>query len=86
MIRSIFAVFTVVAALGFSAALAASQGNGNGSNASSSGATHGAFADVNGNFGNLTPGAHGGGDIPGATGYNNSHVSVPPTPSPSSNH
>ena len=43
--------------------------------------THGAFADVNGNFGFLgedggTPGYHNGavGQDPGATGYNNSHV------------
>ena len=64
-------------------------GSGDGSNASSSGATHGAFADVNGNFGVLgseggTPGAHGAvGQEPGATGYNNSNVPEPPTPSPS---
>jgi hypothetical protein len=43
------------------------------------GATHGAFANVNGNFGWLgalggTPGYHGAvGQEPGATGYNNSH-------------
>jgi hypothetical protein len=49
--------------------------------ASPCGATHGAFADVNGNFGFLgqvggTPGYHGGatGQQPGATGYNNSHT------------
>ena len=52
-----------------------------GSSASPCGATHGAFADVNGNFGFLgevggTPGYHGGavGQDPGATGYNNSHT------------
>jgi hypothetical protein len=49
--------------------------------ASYSGATHGAFANVNGNFGWLgalggTPGYHHGavGQDFGATGYNNSHV------------
>ena len=48
---------------------------------SSCGATHGAFANVNGNFGFLgqdggTPGYHNGatGQDPGATGYNNSHT------------
>jgi hypothetical protein len=45
---------------------------------SQSGACHGAFADVNGNFGWLgplggTPGYHDAvGQVPGATGYNNS--------------
>ena len=45
---------------------------------SSSGACHGAFANVNGNFGWLgplggTPGYHDAvGQEPGATGYNNS--------------
>lgn len=51
-----------------------------GSQASACGAIHGAFADVNGNFGWL--GAEGGaagyhgvtGQEPGATGYNNSHT------------
>jgi hypothetical protein len=45
------------------------------------GAVHGAFANVNGNFGFLgeeggTPGYHNGavGQEPGATGYNNSHT------------
>jgi hypothetical protein len=48
--------------------------------ASCEGATHGAFADVNGNFGWLgedggTPGHYGAvGQEPGATGYRNSHV------------
>jgi hypothetical protein len=43
------------------------------------GSAHGAFANVNGNFGWLgelggTPGYHGAvGQQPGATGYNNSH-------------
>jgi hypothetical protein len=54
---------------------------GDGSNASSCGAVHGAFADQNGNFGFLgqdggTPGYHNGavGQDPGATGSNNSHT------------
>lgn len=48
------------------------------------GATHGAFANVNGNFGWLgdlggTPGYHGAvGQTPPATGYNNSHVDCNP--------
>lgn len=53
---------------------------GDGSHASACGAIHGAFADVNGNFGWL--GAEGGaagyhgvvGQASGATGYNNSHT------------
>lgn len=59
-------------------ALAAGSEN---SQASDCGAGHGAFADVNGNFGFLgevggTPGYHGGatGQEAGATGYNNSHL------------
>lgn len=54
---------------------------GDGSQASACGAVHGAFADVNGDFGFLgqaggTPGFHNGavGQEPGATGYNNSHT------------
>lgn len=49
--------------------------------ASPCGAVHGAFADVNNNFGFLgplggTPGYHDAvGQAPGATGYNNSHSS-----------
>jgi hypothetical protein len=50
-------------------------------NASPCGATHGAFANVNGNFGEVlgaggTPVYHDGavGQEVGATGYNNSHV------------
>lgn len=52
--------------------------------ASECGATHGAFASVNGNFGWLgelggTPGYHGAvGQETGATGYNNSHVDCSP--------
>lgn len=59
-------------------------GSGN-SNASACGATHGAFADVNGNFGFLgdlggTPGYHDGavGQEQGATGSNNSSVDCNP--------
>ncbi len=54
------------------------------SQASYCGATHGAFADVNGNFGFLgelggTPGYHGAvGQESPATGYNNSHVDCNP--------
>ena len=55
--------------------------SGDGSKASPCGAVHGAFADVNGNFGFLgaaggTPGYHAGatGQDPGATGFNNSHT------------
>ena len=52
------------------------------SNASPCGATHGAFANENGNFGAIgqeyrgAPNYHGGvrGQEPGATGYNNSHT------------
>ena len=50
---------------------------------SCNGAAHGAFANVNGNFGWLgdaggTPGYHDGavGQEPGATGYNNSTASA----------
>ena len=60
---------------------AMAAGAGDGSNASACGAIHGAFADVNGNFGFLgadggTPGYHNGavGQDAGATGYNNSHT------------
>lgn len=55
-------------------------------NASACGATHGAFANVNGNFGWLgdvggTPGYHGAvGQDPGATGYNNSNTGCQVTP------
>lgn len=63
--------------IAFAVPSAASAGN----NASPCSATHGAFANVNGNFGFLgelggTPGYHNGavGQDPGATGYNNSHT------------
>lgn len=68
--------------LGSVAVPAFAAGAGDGSHASACGAVHGAFADVNGNFGFLgasggTPGYHNGavGQQPGATGYNNSHTS-----------
>ena len=83
-------VIGVVAAIGmFSMVLtgvaAANSGIGGdpGSNGSPCGAVHGAFADVNGNFGYIgplggTPGLHDGavGQDPGATGYNNSTASA----------
>lgn len=76
------ALITGVVAIAMTAATAFAAGNGDGSNASACGAVHGAFADVNGNFGFLgqdggTPGYHNGavGQDPGATGYNNSHTS-----------
>ena len=73
--HAVLATALVVSGAAFAA------GNGDGSNASACGAAHGAFADVNGNFGFLgqaggTPGYHDGatGQTPGATGYNNSHT------------
>lgn len=73
---------TAVTAIAFgSMAVPAFAAGSGGSQASSCGATHGAFADVNGNFGFLgplggTPGYHNGavGQEPGATGYNNSNT------------
>ena len=74
LIVTLFAVVSLVLA---GMAFAGSSG----SSASPCGAVHGAFADVNGNFGFLgasggTPGYHNGavGQDPGATGYNNSHT------------
>ena len=73
--RKLIVVATAVAALAIPAAAGADN------HASCNGAAHGAFANVNGNFGFLgeaggTPGYHNGavGQEPGATGYNNSHV------------
>lgn len=70
--RRLICVGTAVAALALPAVAGANS-------ASVSGACHGAFANVNGNFGFLgalggTPGYHNGavGQDPGATGYNNS--------------
>jgi len=70
-ICSIASLFTLLGAAGVSA-----------NEASPCGAVHGAFANVNGNFGFLgdlggTPGYHNGavGQEVGATGYNNSTAS-----------
>ncbi len=70
-------VMLVVASLALVGATSAVADN----NASACGASHGAFANVNGNFGFLgqvggTPGYHNGavGQDPGATGYNNSRA------------
>jgi hypothetical protein len=72
---------TAAVLLGSMIAPAFAAGSGDGSHSSACGAAHGAFADVNGDFGWLgamggTPGYHGGliGQEPGATGYNNSHT------------
>ena len=76
--RKILAVCSVVGLFSFLGALSVSAND-----ASPCGAIHGAFADVNGNFGFLgdaggTPGYHEGavGQDPGATGYNNSTASA----------
>jgi hypothetical protein len=84
--RTLVGSLGLIAALTFGATVAladppaTNNGHGDGSNASASGAGHGAFADVNGNFGFLgdaggTPGYHNGatGQEAGATGSNNSH-------------
>jgi hypothetical protein len=72
--RKAITAATAIAALAIPAVAGANQ-------ASPCGATHGAFANVNGNFGFLgdvggTPGYHNGavGQDPGATGYNNSNT------------
>ena len=74
------AVAVAVIPAGF-AVPAFAAGTGDSLQASSCGAIHGAFANVNGNFGFLgddggTPGYHHGakGQDQGATGYNNSHT------------
>jgi hypothetical protein len=71
--------FVICAA--FVVALAVPSAASASNQASPCGAVHGAFANVNGNFGSLgevggTPGYHNGavGQDPGATGYNNSHT------------
>jgi hypothetical protein len=78
IMKKVITLAIAVAALAIPAASLAGSSN---NQASDSGATHGAFADVNGDFGWLgeaggTPGYHEGavGQEPGATGYNNSHV------------
>jgi hypothetical protein len=70
----------VIVALALAGVAFASNGSDN-RQPSACGAVHGAFADVNGNFGGLgevggTPGYHDGavGQEPGATGFNNSHT------------
>jgi hypothetical protein len=80
-VKKIIALATAVVALAIPATSLAASGN---NQASDSGATHGAFANVNENFGWLgalggTPGYHNGavGQDPGATGYNNSNVVNP---------
>jgi hypothetical protein len=77
------ALATGVLLLTLSGVAAANSGVGDGSGASPCGAIHGAFADVNGNFGFLgpaggTPGYHDGavGQDQGATGFNNSTASA----------
>jgi len=72
------AAATMFAVVGLAAPASAAAGT---NSASDCGASHGAFANVNGNFGFLgdvggTPGYHDGatGQDPGATGYNNSHT------------
>jgi hypothetical protein len=88
--KKVIMLATAVVTLAIPATALADSGN---NQASDSGAQHGAFADVNENFGFL--GALGGtpyydgslghdvagewavGQDPGATGYNNSHVDVP---------
>lgn len=75
-------IIGVLASAGMVAAMSVpALAGSSGSKASDCGAVHGAFADVNGNFGFLgalggTPGYHGGavGQDPGATGYNNSNA------------
>jgi hypothetical protein len=81
--RMKYMVIAIVALAIAGAAFAA--GPSDNSNASYCGATHGAFADSNGNFGFLgaaggTPGYHDGavGQEPHATGYNNSNVDCSP--------
>jgi len=73
--RKILAICSVVGLLSFLGVLSASAAG----TPSCDGAIHGAFANVNGDFGWLgpeggTPGHHDGavGQDPGATGYNNS--------------
>jgi hypothetical protein len=77
-VRKILAACSVVGLLSFVGTLSVSANN-----ASPCGAIHGAFANVNGNFGFLgdaggTPGYHDGavGQDAGATGYNNSTASA----------
>jgi len=79
--RFVFGLGATLVIAASAGAPAFAAGAGDGSNASSSGACHGAFADVNGNFGYLgkTGAASSiGGGVPagpGAAGYDNSAVS-----------
>jgi hypothetical protein len=73
--KRLIGTVALLAALAIPAAASADN------NASACGAAHGAFANVNGNFGFLgaeggTPGYHNGavGQDPGATGSNNSNA------------
>ena len=80
--RKFIVVATAIAALAVPAATGADNYAGN--EASYSGMRHGAFANVNGNFGRIgtefggapyfSDGVWAVGQMPGATGYNNSHV------------
>lgn len=77
--RKILAVCSVVGLFSFLGTLSVSADG----TPACDGAIHGAFANVNGNFGFLgdlggTPGYHNGavGQDPGATGYNNSTASA----------
>ena len=85
LMKVILRTAILIGALTVSAA-ALAAGPSDNSQASYCGATHGAFADSNGNFGFLgalggTPGYHNGavGQETGATGYNNSHVCGSPS-------
>ncbi len=85
MKKTIIGIALSALMLGAAALPALAAGSGDGSQASPCGAVHGAFADVNGNFGFLgqaggTPGYHDGavGQDPGATGYNNSSTGCTP--------
>lgn len=77
-VRRVLTVCSIVGLLSFLGTLSVSAND-----ASPCGAVHGAFANVNGNFGFLgeaggTPGYHDGavGQDPGATGYKNSTASA----------
>lgn len=77
-VKIAIAVSMVMATSGFGMAVVVPAISHAASQPSACGAVHGAFANVNGNFGWLgplggTPGYHGAvGQEPGATGYNNS--------------
>jgi hypothetical protein len=83
-VRKYFVAGTISLLLASFAAVPVFAAGSSGSKASPCGATHGAFADVNDNFGWLgplggTPGYHGAvGQQTGATGSNNSSVDCNP--------